>query len=402
VRGVHQRDSRVQRPADLGAQGKSRQQPRSVVPQLRHRDQRPAGGRHRRAAPGQGQHRRPRRVLPGVRPERQSTNPRPAIQGNKDGSQGKVTSESVNKNDVLSYRRVPGVGETAGQQEAYNKALDVSNAALKLQVDQAQKAVGLSGEQLLAEQRRQVIETAIATAERSAQEKGLTLDDARKKAIAELIGKQFDLAHAQEEATVGVTQAQAERQALLDRLQAAQTDGNTALVTKLRGQLDVVNKSLADGIDKAEAYWKQFDTPEARAAITNLEALRAGIGRTNQDITLTNLQSPVDQLGARRSAGLDQVQALRDEGQTRAAAALREQVVGLDKDLLKAIDDLIAFWSASSRPEAAATVASLQNMRVADRQHASGVPHHCGRHPAGVRGRSRQCVRPVRTIGRRG
>src|SRR5690606_31602611 len=64
-----------------------------------------------------------------------------------------------------------------------------------------------------------------------------------------------------------------------------------------------------------------------------------------------------------RDALIERREAASDDGDASAVGALRVQIRDLDTEILSLIDNMIAFWSASSRPEAAATIAQLQNLR---------------------------------------
>lgn len=298
-------------------------------------------------------------------------NGNPVIVSGNSGDQ--VTEQAYNRRDLIGYRRAT-VGTNGGMpstfdaqrveaQASFNDQLDREADNRRRSTEEMQRQLGLSGEQLLAEQRRQAIADAIHDAEVQATQQNLTLDDTRRRSIEQTTGALFDLQNAQRRATEGVDAASAERQALLDRLDAARQIGDNDLVAEIERQLSGVDNALESAINRAIEFWRQFNTPEARTAITGLQALREGIGRTRDDLTLARVQQPIDQLQARRDSLRQGVDFFRDRGQMSNAAELSAQLQQVDADLIQAIDDAIAFWSVSTRPEAAATLQQLQNLR---------------------------------------
>ncbi len=298
-------------------------------------------------------------------------NPR-IVSGNAGGGR-EVTEQTFNRSDVLGYRRIPTTGSEmnpvhlderrAQNQAEFNRQLDLEIEQRRRVVEQQRGLLGLSGEQLHTEQRRQAVDDALYQARTNASQRDLELSEERRAAIEEIAGAEWDVANARERATAAVDEASAERQALIDRLMAAREAGENELAAQLETQLDRVNEALRQAVENAIRFWAQWDTPEARAAVMTLNGMREGIGRTSEDMTRGPLQQRMDQLVQQRSGLQERVDLLRNEGQIAQADQLREQIRALDQQLLQAIDRMIEFWSVSQRPEAAATLLSLQNLR---------------------------------------
>lgn len=160
-----------------------------------------------------------------------------------------------------------------------------------------------------------------------------------------------------------VDMIQEERQALLGRIATVREAGDTALADGLEGKLAEVDVKLKQAIDSAGAFWKAFDSPESRQARLGLAALRDDITRTQEQLRLDKMNTAVGQFQAQRSELQEMIGFYRSIGEMDVANALREDLRALDGDLLTAIDHLIEFWSVSTRPEAAATLLNLQNLR---------------------------------------
>lgn len=378
--------------------------------------------------------------------------------GNQDGSQA-VSTDTFSRDKVVAVRR-PGLPDQnaaftaqletqrAEQQLAFNESVDEENTRRARTAEQMKKLLGLSGEALFTEERRQAVENAIWAAERQAARQGLELSQERRKEIERTTGAEWDLAHARERATRPVDDLTSERRGLLDRITQAQKLGATEEMAKLEGELDKVDTALESaigkamdfwkqwdhsesrtaiaglenlrrglyeaeaeirrqGIDQAEAerqavldriaqardigatdelarleamlpgldaklkaaiesaekFWKQFDIPEGRTAMQSLAGLRAGISQTAEDLQRANLERPFEQLRSQRAELQQQIDFFRGEGQSGVADQLKAQLRAIDVELVKAIDSLIKFWSQSTRPEAQATLLNLQNLR---------------------------------------
>lgn len=243
--------------------------------------------------------------------------------------------------------------------ERFDRELVARERAVSLQT----QLVGLSGSLLLTKQREQAVSQAAFDAQQQAAEKDLVLSADRLVKIQAIAGQEWDIANAREMATGGVDAANAERQALLSRLQDAIDTGDTAKVTELKAALAGVDDSLKAAIDSAVTFWKKFDTPESRTALSQLETLRGSIGRTQQDLLSASLQRPVEQLKTARSEIMAQIEFFQQQGQGGAVEALRANLKAVDEQLLSAIDNLMEFWRTSSSPDAANTLLNLQNLR---------------------------------------
>lgn len=286
-----------------------------------------------------------------------------------------VNTKTFKRDDVLGFRRAPSAGEVATdqardeerrlkQQEDFNQKLDEENARRRVNIEHLKATRGLANEALFDEQRRFTVAEAIRLAEQEAARNNLVLDKARREEIEKTVGAEWDLLNARERAEKILQGAQGERDALLSRLDQARELGDTATVAALEDQLGRVDAALRKAIQGAIDFWKSMgDTPEARAAILGLETLRSGLADDAAMRGLRAIEEPMEQLQSMRSELMEQIQFFRDQGQMGVAEQLKEQLRDVDQALLVAIDRLIEFWSVSTRPEAAATLMGLQNLR---------------------------------------
>jgi uncharacterized protein (TIGR02594 family) len=295
------------------------------------------------------------------------------ILGGNQGGGRQVSEQTFNRREVVSFRRVPAAGgdvdpvtlddRRAQAQAELNNQLDLDIAARGRAVDQARRLLGLSGEQLNTEQRRQTVDDAVHAAQLNAEQRGLEFDATRKAALEQIVGREYDILHAREQATRAVDDAQAERSAILEGLQQAQANGDTALVTALTENLHRVDAEVEVAIAAAIQFWRQWNTPESRTAIQGLENLRGGIARTVEEMRRAPLDQQSDRLQAIRTGLQEQIRFFRDQGQMDIAEQLRGQLAQIDGALVQTIDSLIEMWAVSSRPEAAQTLLNLQNLR---------------------------------------
>jgi uncharacterized protein (TIGR02594 family) len=210
-----------------------------------------------------------------------------------------------------------------------------------------------------------------------------SVDDALQQAIVSAVGfwSQFSTPEAEEallglgnlrdslRRTVGemrqaqVDLVQEERQAILGRIASAREAGDTALATGLEQRLSAVDGLLEKAIDRANAFFKQFDSPEARTARTNLGALRDDIAKTQEQLRLDKMNNELGQFQAQRSEMQEMIAFYRSVGEMDVAEDLRGELRALDAELIKVIDHLSRLWSQSTRPEAQATLLNLQNLR---------------------------------------
>lgn len=246
-----------------------------------------------------------------------------------------------------------------------NEKLDQENSARSFAADQAKKLLGLSADELFAEEKKQAVIKAIQQAAQEAADKNLTIDADRLKQIRETTEALFDQQHAKEAAEKSVQENSGERQALLDRIELLRSLGDTKGVVDLQEAIKGVDDRLLKSIDRVIAWWKQFggDTPEARAAIENLQNLRDTVGQTSDDLKRATIESNVGHLQAQHDNLTQGRDFLQGEGMTKAADELTNKLHEVDEALLKAIDDSITFWSTSDRPEAKEMLEHFENLR---------------------------------------
>lgn len=139
--------------------------------------------------------------------------------------------------------------------------------------------------------------------------------------------------------------------------------GDNVGVAALTVELQEVDKALSSAIDKAIEFWKQFNTPEARTAINGLMNLKDGIKIGEQKLERTKFEQPIDQLQSQRSGLMEQIQFYKDLGQNNVVETLRDQLRQTDIELLKGIEDGLAYWRAHDGPEAQAAILNLENLR---------------------------------------
>jgi uncharacterized protein (TIGR02594 family) len=291
------------------------------------------------------------------------------IGGNQGGGK-QVQTSSFARSSVVAVRRAP-LGDAAAQSQAqfdqqrdqqqtdFTNTIERETKARELQVAQAERLIGLSGDALLAEQRRQAIETAIADKQQEADRTHVEFTKEARDLLADTIGKQFDLQHLQERATKPVEDLGGTRSALIERFGSALTAGDTKALDTLQGQIDTVDKALGEAIDRAESWWAQFDTPEAASAIANLENLREEIKRTGVDLG----QQKLDLLSGDRQGLLQQLEQARSIGDTTQVKALEQQIHAADSEILKLIDHQISLWEIIGGPAAERAKAAYQRLR---------------------------------------
>jgi len=179
--------------------------------------------------------------------------------------------------------------ERLDRQKQYTDQLDRQIRTRALDTRQMRELVGLSGEQLLAKQREQAIEDAIAKAREDATKAGIPADDpalqARLVLLAQTTGAYFDLANAKAAAEAPVQAAQremdaltAQRQALMQAIEFERNRGNNAAADTLETQLNGVNAALTTAINNFTSLWQTIaNNPEALAALGKTRAEVEGI-----------------------------------------------------------------------------------------------------------------------------
>jgi uncharacterized protein (TIGR02594 family) len=286
-----------------------------------------------------------------------------------------VNTSTFKAKDVLGFRRAPSAGDVAEEQfkieqkrleaqKDFNEEIDAENAKRQRSTEFAQRLAGLSGEALIAEQKRQAIEEAVAEARAQALKNEVTLSKEREDAIRKTVAAEFDIAHARERANAALNDASTERDALLGRLQLAERLGDAPGIAAAEAAVKKLDDAMRQAIDRAIKLLQALgDTPENRAAITNLETQRDSIAVDARDRQAQRVAKPVSDLQAQRNALLEQARTFQDLGETAVADQLREQIKAVDAKLLKAIDTSLAFWKTQTGPEAQAAILQLENLR---------------------------------------
>jgi murein DD-endopeptidase MepM/ murein hydrolase activator NlpD len=249
------------------------------------------------------------------------------------------------------------------QQDDFNEKLDAEAEKRRLTTEFMQQQMGLTGEALFEARKLASVEEAVLQAQQEAAKKNLTLDDARLKVLRDTVAVEWDIANAREKAASLVDDSSGERSALLQQLETARQMGDELQVTALEAEIKKVEAALNAAIDKAIAFWKAFDTPEARTAISGLQNLKSNINLDEQARQRATFEQPMDQLQAQRAGLMEQIQYFREVGQMNVAEELRNQLRATDAELLKLIDTSLAWWSTNTGPEAQAAILNLQNMR---------------------------------------
>lgn len=285
----------------------------------------------------------------------------------------KVDGEFV---DPTKVRRVKGDPEKAlaealkaqdkllEQQDDFNEKLDAEAEKRRLTTAFMHEQMGLSGEALLEARKRASVEEAVLQAQQNAAKAGLVLDDARLKTIRETVAAEWDMANARDRATFGVNDISGERQALLDRLATTTQLGDTMGAAELETQIDAIDRALSGAIDKAIQFWSVFNTPEARTAIAGLQNLRDNLKLDDRNRGRAQVEKPLNDLQAMRSALQDQIQFYKELGQFNVVESLREQLRGYDAETLVAIESSLEFWKTQTGPDAQAAILNLQKMRT--------------------------------------
>lgn len=175
---------------------------------------------------------------------------------------------------------------------------------------------GLQNQALLVAQRQVAIDDAIAAAKERANEQSealvtaggvaVTLSEKQLADVKAIAAAEFDATHAREAA--GIRRQQIEqavnvlleqRQALQERIQFAQQQGQPGVVGELETQLDTVNTKLTDATAKAIAFWQAVRSDPSQLAllgvtteqvdnlILGMENARAGAARLNTQFIAT-------------------------------------------------------------------------------------------------------------------
>lgn len=296
------------------------------------------------------------------------------------GNQGRAGGGSVNistykRSSIEQFRRAPLPNESAAsaadllnqqldKQTAFNTALQTTNDERAKEIAQLQRIQKLDAAATLEEQRRQAIEDEVFKAQQQAAAQHVEFTDKERKAIEASVGAQWDLVHAEEKAAAIVSAKSSVRDAILAQIEQARELGDEGTLKSLEAQLKDVDAALLKAIEDNIAYWDSIgNTEKAEAARRALEQVKRSIPDVEKQQPILDLTGSLDHAQNVRGEIRQRIDYLNEIGETDAAEKLRQQMMGLDGEILTTIDHLIEMWSVSSRPEAAETIAHLQNMR---------------------------------------
>lgn len=156
-------------------------------------------------------------------------------------------------------------GKLAEKQAEYSKDLDERLTTAQQELDLAKKT-----------NREAAIANAVREEELRAKKDGLQLSDEQLAKVKAIAAAQFDQAHANDE----VNRLVAQRTALFESLQIAQTAGDQGKVASVVDQISGVEDKLKNAITAAIAFWKAMGGPNADQAIADLQNLQDSIGQT--------------------------------------------------------------------------------------------------------------------------
>ncbi|RWF33719.1 phage tail length tape measure family protein [Mesorhizobium sp.] len=130
------------------------------------------------------------------------------------------------------------------------------------------------------ETRQAAINKAIVEETNRAKKAGTEATKEELALVAELAGKEYDRAHANDD----VTKLVAQRTALFQSLQIAQSAGDQGKVASTIEAISQVEEKLKEAIPAAIAFWQAIGGTGADQEIAKLQAIQEGIGQTLQKI----------------------------------------------------------------------------------------------------------------------
>lgn len=200
-------------------------------------------------------------------------------------------------------------------------------------------------------ERQQAILTALREAQTSAEDVGLTLTTDQLAAIRQSVAALYD-AEAAAEGRLKVDQLALEvakergeietRDAYISRM--AREAGFAHIVEMNEATGELVSTMTAEEQAYRRLLGQQYDAAEA---VRQREAAEKAVN---------------DQMALRTSL-MESIEFYEGEGEDVKAAALREQLIGVNAELLKAIDSQIALLSTFTGPEFETALANLRRMR---------------------------------------
>jgi len=217
---------------------------------------------------------------------------RPILQGKTAGQvrswAGRKFGEASAADSGVTERLAEIEQQRLDTQTQFNEKIKDENEKRQLGIASMQAQQGLHGEALIAEQRKQAVAEAVLrkqqeidklNADRVAngQPADLQFTEAQKKAVEELAGKYFDLAHAKDVAAAQreaahrpVDDLLAQRDAIQAQIDAYQLQGIS--VADLEKKLAAVNARLLEAIPNAIAFYESLKNNAAAMAALGLTA----------------------------------------------------------------------------------------------------------------------------------
>ncbi|MER9833442.1 phage tail length tape measure family protein [Mesorhizobium sp. M0145] len=162
-----------------------------------------------------------------------------------------------------------GIAEQAKKTQEYERDFNARAEAAAAELDFKTK-----------ENREAFIAKALTDEEVRAKKAGVELTQQQINLVKQQAAAQFDLQHAND----AVNRLVAQRTALFESLQIAQTAGDQGKVQDVIGQIGSVEEKLKEAIPLAIAFWQAIGGSGAEQEIAKLRAINDGIGQTLQKL----------------------------------------------------------------------------------------------------------------------
>lgn len=261
-------------------------------------------------------------------------------------------SSDVREAEKLQEKRIE-------DQDKFNDALNVEIEKRRASSEFQQRESTLSGNALLDAKKKFEIDKEIASKQAEAAKSEVEFTAQQRKELEASLAAEFEIAHARERANAVLESSSTERTALLERLGLAQQAGDNTLVAALQQQIEGVEEKMREGIKTAIAYYKTLNTPEANAAILNLESKQAQIANESG----SRAAAIVDQFAGERNSLIESLRIARELQDTVGAGKIEGQIAGVDAEMRKAIDSAIKFYEQFNSPESRSAQTGLENLR---------------------------------------